>query len=75
MNIVDPKKDWYDINAPTDQQNNVDQNLTRNKKIASHCLKGRVFEGLLANHQKDEVSFRKFKMICKDVQGKNCLTD
>ena len=43
--------------------------------IASDGLKGRVFEVSLADLQNDEVAFRKFKLICEDVQGKNCLTN
>jgi len=34
-----------------------------------------VFEASLADLQNDEVAFRKFKLICEDVQGKNCLTN
>ena len=44
-------------------------------EIASDGLKGRVFEVSLADLQNDEVAFRKFKLICEDVQGKNCLTN
>lgn len=29
----------------------------------------------LQNEQDAERSFRKFKLICEDVQGKNCLTN
>merc|ERR1712210_419455 len=44
---------------------------------ASDGLKGRVFEVSLADLQNEndaERSFRKFKLIVEDVQGKNCLT-
>jgi len=44
-------------------------------EIASDGLKGRVFEVSLADLQNDEVAFRKFKLICEDVQGRNCLTN
>ena len=47
-------------------------------RIASDGLKGRVYEVSLAdlqNEQDAERSFRKFKLICEDVQGKNCLTN
>ena len=44
-------------------------------EIASDGLKGRVFEVSLADLQNDEVAFRKFKLICEEVQGKNCLTN
>merc|ERR1711974_550107 len=51
-------------------------NRTQGTKIASDGLKGRVFEVSLADLQKEEAaerSFRKFRFICDDVQGKNCL--
>jgi small subunit ribosomal protein S3Ae len=34
-----------------------------------------VFEVSLADLQNDEQSFRKFRLICEDVQGKNVLTN
>merc|ERR1739844_596784 len=40
-------------------------NKTAGTRIASDSLKGRVYE----------VSFRKFRLICEDVQGRNCLTN
>lgn len=79
--IVDPftKKDWYDVKAPS--MFNIRQigktmvTRTQGTKIASDGLKGRVFEVSLADLQNDEIAFRKFKLICEDVQGKNCLTN
>lgn len=79
--IVDPftKKDWYDVKAPS--MFNIRQigktvvTRTAGTKIASDGLKGRVFEVSLADLQNDEVAFRKFKLICEDVQGRNCLTN
>ena len=44
-------------------------------RIASDSLKGRVYEVSLADLQNDEVAFRKFRLICEDVQGSNCLTN
>merc|ERR1712080_431270 len=41
----------------------------------SDSLKGRVYEVSLADLQNDEVAFRKFRLICEDVQGRNCLTN
>jgi ribosomal protein S3AE len=44
--------------------------------IASDGLKHRVFEVSLADLQNDsdaERSFRKFKLICEDVQGKGLV--
>merc|ERR1739842_81371 len=52
-------------------------NRTQGTKIASEGLKGRVFEVSLADLQNEndaERSYRKFKLICEDVQAKNCLT-
>merc|ERR1711879_1073729 len=53
-------------------------NRTQGTRIASDGLKGRVYEVPLAdlNSENDaERSFRKFKLVCEDVQGKNCLTN
>lgn len=81
--IVDPftRKDWYDIKAPNTfkvrQVGKTLVNRTAGTKIASEGLKGRVFEVSLADLQKEENaerSFRKFKLVVEDVQGKNCLT-
>lgn len=45
-------------------------------EIASEALKGRVFEVSLGDLVKDdEDSYRKFKLICEDVQGRQCLTN
>jgi len=81
--IVDPftRKDWYDVKAPNTfkvrQVGKTLVNRTAGTKIASDGLKGRVFEVSLADLQKEENaerSFRKFKLLVEDVQGKNCLT-
>ncbi|EDO41784.1 predicted protein [Nematostella vectensis] len=79
--IVDPftKKDWYDVKAPS--MFNIRQigktvvTRTAGTKIASDGLKGRVFEVSLADLQNDEIAFRKFKLMCEEVQGRNCLTN
>ena len=45
-------------------------------QIASDGLKGRIFEVSLADLNNDEdQSFRKMKLKCEDVQGKNVLTN
>ena len=47
-------------------------------EIASEGLKNRVFEVSLADLQNDqdaERSFRKFKLIAEEVQGRNVLTN
>merc|ERR1712241_1120033 len=44
---------------------------------ASDGLKGRVYEVSLADLQNEtdaERSYKKFKLSCEEVQGKNCLT-
>merc|ERR1711953_357733 len=73
--------DWYDIKAPgvfkVRQVGKTLVNRTAGTKIASEGLKGRVFEVSLADLQNEndaERSFRKFKLIVEDDQGKNCLT-
>jgi small subunit ribosomal protein S3Ae len=79
--IVDPftRKEWYDIKAPTSftvrKVGKTLVNRTQGTRIASEGLKGRVFEISLGDLQNDEVSYRKFKLICEDVQGKECLTN
>merc|ERR1712054_522653 len=82
--VVDPftRKDWYDIKAPSvfkvRQVGKTLVNRTAGTKIASDGLKGRVFEVSLADLQNEndaERSFRKFRLICEDVQGRNCLTN
>ena len=42
-------------------------------EIASDALKGRVFEASLGDLIKldDEDSYRKFRLICEDVQGRH----
>lgn len=43
--------------------------------IASDFLKGRVFEVSLGDLNESQFDFRKFRLICEDVQGKTCLTN
>jgi len=79
--IVDPfsKKDWYDVKAPSmfavRQIGKTLVTRTQGTRIASDGLKGRVFEVSLADLQNDEVTFRKFKLIAEEVQGRNVLTN
>ncbi|XP_055309887.1 40S ribosomal protein S3a-like [Sitodiplosis mosellana] len=82
--VVDPfsRKDWYDIKAPNmfaqRQVGKTLVNRTQGTRIASEGLKHRVFEVSLADLQNEndaERSFRKFKLICEDVQGSHCLTN
>ncbi|XP_013403608.1 40S ribosomal protein S3a-like [Lingula anatina] len=79
--IIDPftKKDWYDVKAPAmftiRQIGKTLVTRTQGTKIASDGLKGRVFEVALADLQNDEVSFRKFKLMAEEVQGRNVLTN
>jgi small subunit ribosomal protein S3Ae len=81
--VADPfsKKDWYDIKAPANfETRNIGRTLvtrTTGTKIASDALKGRLFEASLGDLIKldDEDSYRKFKLICEDVQGRHCLTN
>jgi len=82
--IIDPftKKDWYDVKAPSmfkvRQIGKTLVNRTQGTRIASDSLKHRVYEVSLADLQSEndaERSFRKFTLICEDVQGKNCLTN
>lgn len=49
---------------------------TQGTKIASEALKGRIYEVSLADLQKSEdLSYRKIRLKCEEVQGRNCLTN
>jgi len=74
------KKEWYDIKAPSCfSVRSCGKTLisrTQGTKIASEEMKGRVFEVNLADLQQDEdQAFKKVKLCCEDVQGKNVLCD
>jgi len=78
--VVDPftKKDWYDTKAPGTmfKTRNVGKTLvtrTIGNKVAADGLKHRVFDVNQDDLQKDGQVFRKFKLVCEDVQGKNCI--
>ncbi|XP_077289959.1 ribosomal protein S3A [Arctopsyche grandis] len=82
--IVDPftRKDWYDVKAPSmfsrREIGKTLVNRTQGTRIASEGLKNRVFEVSLADLQTDleaERSFRKFRLIAEDVQGREVLTN
>jgi small subunit ribosomal protein S3Ae len=79
--VIDPftRKEWYDVKAPSMFQNrNIGKTLvnrTQGTKIASDGLKGRVYEVSLGDLNTDDVEFRKFRLICEDVQGRYCLTN
>merc|ERR1712072_1110 len=79
--IVDPftKKDRYSLKAPTMfSTRTFGQTLvtrTQGTKLASDGLKGRVYEVSLADLNQDEdQAYRKIKLRCDDIQGRNCLT-
>jgi len=79
--IIDPfaKKDWYDVKIPSNfNVRNIGKTpVTRTigTKIASDALKGRVFEMAQADLNNDEVSFRKYRLMVEDVQGRNVMTN
>jgi len=79
--IVDPftRKEWYDVKAPSMfTHRNIGKTLvnrTQGTRIASEGLKGRVYEVSLGDLNKDEADYRKFRLICEEVQGRNCLTN
>lgn len=78
--IIDPftRKEWYDVKAPSmfthRQIGKTLVNRTQGTKIASDGLKGRVYEVSLGDLNDTEADYRKFRLICEDVQGRNCLT-
>ena len=44
--------------------------------MSSDSLQGRIYEFCLADLQKDEdQAFRKIKLKCEDISGRNCLTN
>lgn len=78
--VVDPftKKDWYDVKAPAVFKNRqVGKTLvtkTIGNKVAADGLKARVYDINQEDLQgPDGNAFRKFKLVCEDVQGKNCI--
>ena len=82
--VIDPftRKEWYDVRAPSmfkvRKIGKTLVNRTQGTRLATDGLKGRTYEVSLADLQDDndgERSFRKFKFICEDVHGKNCLTN
>jgi len=82
--VIDPftRKEWYDVKAPSmfkvRKIGKTLVNRTQGTRLSSDSLKGRVYEVSLADLQDDndgERSFRKFKFICEDIVGKNCLTN
>jgi len=50
-------------------------NRTQGTKIASDFLKGRVYEVSLGDLNSDAADFRKFRLVCEEVKGRNCLTN
>jgi len=50
-------------------------NRSQGTRIASDYLKGRVYEISLGDLSNSESDFRKFCLVCEDVQGKVCLTN
>lgn len=80
--MMDPflRKEWYDIKAPSifavRQVGKTLVSRTQGTKIASEALKGRVYEVSLADLQKSENdAYRKIRLKCEEVQGRNCLTN
>jgi len=79
--IIDPfqKKEWYKIKAPAVFKNRqIGQTLvTRSAgtKLAADGLRGRVYEVNQADLHGDESSYRKFRLVCEEIQGDHCLTN
>eukprot|EP00389_Voromonas_pontica_P016866 GDKH01026397.1.p2 GENE.GDKH01026397.1~~GDKH01026397.1.p2 ORF type:complete len:258 (+),score=91.37 GDKH01026397.1:40-813(+) len=74
------RKEWYDLKAPFQFENrNFGLTLvskSQGTKLAADGLRGRVFEVSLGDlNNDDENSFRKIRLCCEDIQGRNCLTD
>lgn len=81
--VIEPmsRKEWYDVIAPTNfkfrQFTKSICNKTQGTKIAADFLRGRVYEGNLADisgaNTKDE-PYRKVKFVVEEIQGRNLLT-
>jgi len=73
------RKEWYDIKAPINFANRdigkTMVNRTQGTKIASDFLKNRVFEVSLGDLNNSEADYRKFRLVCEEVKGRNCLTN
>jgi small subunit ribosomal protein S3Ae len=73
------KKEWYNVRAPSYFANrNVGKapvNRTAGTKLAVDGLRGRVWEMSLADLNNDESTYRKIKLCCEEVQGRECLTN
>uniref|UniRef100_A0A7E4VNL1 Small ribosomal subunit protein eS1 n=1 Tax=Panagrellus redivivus TaxID=6233 RepID=A0A7E4VNL1_PANRE len=79
--VIDPftRKEWYDVKAPSmftnRQVGKTLVNRTQGTKIASDFLKGRVYEVSLGDLNSVDSDFKKFRLVCEDVQGRECLTN
>ena len=81
--VIEPmsRKEWYDVVAPTNFKNRQFTKAICNKtigtKISADNLRGRVYEGNLADLDettgKDQ-PFKKVKFMVEEVQGRNLLT-
>merc|ERR1712188_26 len=71
------KKGWYDVKAPAFfSERNVGYTFVTKSsgtKMAKDGLVGRVFECSLADLNNDENAYRKMRLVCEEVQGKNVL--
>eukprot|EP01147_Barroeca_monosierra_P009020 gene9020-1349_t len=71
------KKEWYDIKAPAYfNQRQVGKTLvTRSSgtKLAADGLRGRVFEVALGDLNGDDNMYRKIRLVCEDVYGRDLL--
>jgi small subunit ribosomal protein S3Ae len=81
--VIEPmaRKEWYDVLAPDNFKNRQFSKAICNKtigiKVAADNLRGRVYEGNLADLDdttgKDQ-PFKKMKFLVEEVQGRNLLT-
>lgn len=77
--VVDPfaKKEWYSVKAPAyfEKRDIGKTPVTRSAgtKLAEDGLHGRVFEVALGDLNGDDNRYRKFRLICEEVYGKEIL--
>lgn len=71
------KKEWYEVKAPAFfSERNIGHTCVTKSSGQINChdaLRGRVFECSLADLNNDENAYRKMRLVCEEVEGKQCL--
>jgi small subunit ribosomal protein S3Ae len=71
------KKEWYNVKAPAyfekRELGKTPVNRTAGTKLAANGLRGRVFEVALSDLNNDDNRYRKFRLVCEEVHGRDIL--